>query len=138
MIKLTLVWLLLLAVPFQGFASASMLSCAPSAGLTPSTMVLSSAGNESAMVTDDGAALSDHCRAMAAQHHDGSKSGVGHAAGNKCGSCAGCHVGAALASPDANRIAVETPQFSSIPFAPGFVAAVFLDRTERPPQKHFL
>ena len=81
---------------------------------------------------------SGHCDAMAEAHgSDAAGDKSGHHADSKCNTCASCHVGAAIASSDLIRIQLETQQFSSIPFALGFVAAVDPDLPERPPQANF-
>lgn len=131
-LKSLLVWLLLLAVPFQGFASATMLVCAPlSSAPVAVTKTALSLGDARSAATEE----SEHCAAMAnGRGDDAGTEKSSHHANSKCNSCASCHVGAALASSDASRITLETQQFSSIPFDLGFVAVVDLDFPERPPQ----
>ena len=133
-----LVWLLLLAVPFQGFASASMLICAPLSSMSASTVLADSHSAGVADATVAGEKLSEHCQALAERHPDDTKSKAEHNPSSKCNSCASCHVGVALVSSELYRMPVEVQQTSAIPFAPAFVATVHLDRAERPPQKLFL
>lgn len=133
-LKSLLVWLLLLAVPFQGFASATMLVCAPFSSMPMPSSTNVPAAADQTMASEAGT-LSEHCAAMAARHHnDTEKKKSGHDSSTKCDSCASCHVGAALTSSDANSVPVETQQFHAIPFARGFAAVVDLDLPERPPQ----
>ena len=136
LLKSLLVWLLLLAVPFQGFASATMLVCAP---LSSPPATLAHAAELAADANGTAIARSEHCAAMAALQSDDAGTGKsGHGVDTKCNSCASCHVGAAIASSDVSRIRLETQQFSSIPFDLGFVAVVTLDRPERPPQTRLI
>ncbi|WP_426212113.1 hypothetical protein [Massilia sp. TWP1-3-3] len=130
-LKSLLVWLLLLAVPFQGFAAATMLVCAP----LSSPAFARAAAPEADVGTGLTGDQSEHCAEMAgAPGDDSATDKSGHHADTKCNSCASCHVGAAIASSDVNRIQLETQQFFSSSFDLGFVAAVDLALPERPPQ----
>ncbi|MGJ7579792.1 hypothetical protein ACSFA3_06380 [Variovorax sp. RHLX14] len=81
-------WLMMLAVPFQGYAAAAMAICAP--------------GTEMSMGATSAAPSSHHDHGdvvLAAGHHDDSHVDAhDHAAdsgqddaGHKCGNCAPCH-----------------------------------------------
>jgi hypothetical protein len=134
LLKSFLVWLLLLAVPFQGFASATMLVCAPlsSAAQAQRHTAAIPAHDHSAMLASS-AASPHHCGGDAACHTSG-KTKAGHHADSKCNSCASCCVGAAVVSSQENRINVEPQPFFAIPFACGYVPTVDLALPERPPQ----
>ena len=127
--RFLIVWLLVLALPFQGLASASMLLCAPTLPSAP-------APAHAAMQAMDGKPH-DHAamlKAMAAgQHHDGDHRG-GHDHGGKSRTCGDCCVGAALAPAMLPVLALAPPQFISIPFRPGHVPSVDPTLLERPPR----
>ncbi|MCU6435264.1 hypothetical protein LPB67_15925 [Undibacterium sp. Jales W-56] len=133
--KTLLVWLLLLAVPFQGFASATMLVCAPFSSTPIAEFERAAPAHAGAAGSEAEAAPAAHCAQMAAQQGDdpGAKKS-GHQTSMKCSSCALCHVGMAIASHEIERLHFGVQQFSTIPFDLAFIAAVDLDLPERPPQ----
>jgi hypothetical protein len=110
------VWLLMLALPFPGVASARMLPCVP---VMPAhhAMMQSIAGKP-----HDHAAM---LKAMASKklHHGDSKAG----------SCADCCIGAALAPAALPVLALAPPSSSSIPFRASHVPSVDPVLPERPP-----
>ncbi|WP_377704664.1 hypothetical protein [Pseudoduganella sp. UC29_71] len=151
-----LLWLMLVAIPFQGVASAGMLLCAP--GPVPSRAPDMKAGH-------------DHAAMLAAAHADRVDSHAGHAhhgvaqpdaetqtqqtqqaqAGEpgaadgghgahsshgpaKCGSTGACCVGAALAPALPGVPPAPAVSSQSIPFYSGRLPAVDLALPERPPQ----
>jgi hypothetical protein len=137
--KTLLVWLLLLAVPFQGFASATMLVCAPFSSTPNTEFKRAVPAHAGAMGSEAASTLSPHCAQMAAQQSDdtGSKKS-GHQTSMKCGSCALCHVGMAISSHEIERMFFGVQQFSTIPFDLAFIAVVDLDLPERPPQTYLI
>lgn len=138
LVKSLIVWFLLLAVPFQGFASATMLFCAPIQ--LPASAALAGAGpapahDHHAMLAAQHGAHDQIQGDRAAGHHDADQaSGAGHHDGSKCNSCAACCFGASMAASDSVRLLVEAQHFSAAPFDSGFVPAVELAFPERPPQ----
>ncbi|USX18552.1 hypothetical protein NHH82_22110 [Oxalobacteraceae bacterium OTU3REALA1] len=127
-----IVWLMLLALPYQGYASASMMLCAPDAPAA-------SAAGHMAMP----AGPHDHAAMMAAmqdQDQQASSDQSSHAGHNhggiKCGGAACCVAGAPFMT---QTIAVPVlPAVSSaIPFHSEFPRAVDLAHPERPPQGNF-
>jgi len=133
--RFLVVWLLVLALPFQGIASASMLLCAPALPSAPVTA-------HASMQAMDGKPH-DHAamlRAMAAagQQHAGDQHGGhdhdGHDHGGKSRTCADCCVGAALAPAMLPVLALAPPQFISIPFRAGHLPSVDPTLLERPPR----
>lgn len=134
LLKSLIVWLMLLAIPFQGFASATMLVCAP----------MDSAPQLAAMATapvvmhhaDADAAVAGH------QHHAADATNAAaadeaaahHHAGGKCNSCATCCFGAIMAPSSASRIPPEVQHFAFLSFAADRIASVDLAHPERPPQ----
>ena len=150
-----LVWLLLLALPFQGLASAAMLPCAagvPAPGhVTAATpaMAMDGAVHDHAAIGATAAAQArdEHCAsAPDVGHHDGACGASHDGHGGKAhgvkaksctASCAACCVGAAMA-PAAPAILALTPShFISIPFRAGHVPSVDLALPERPPRTAF-
>jgi hypothetical protein len=133
LVKSFVVWFLLLAVPFQGFASATMLFCAPiqapasrmqaaAADHDHAAMMAEhhGAGHQAAM-TDD---ASDQAADPASAQHDG----------GKCTTCAACCVGASMAPSQPIGLAAGTPHRVTAPFVPAFIPAVERSLLERPPQ----
>lgn len=122
-----LVWLLLLALPFQGFASATMLPCAP---------VQSPAAMAAAPVMDM-SVPHDHQKMLAAHkaaldHHQAGDKATAHHEGGNCKSCAACCPGNIMVT--AFEIVAATPHFAIVPFTTGFIPVVDLALPERPPQ----
>lgn len=134
-----LVWLMLLALPVQGFASVTMMACAdgsrtPAAqlghGHDHAAMLAAAAQGAQAQHLQHSQAMADMSGADVAHstpdHH------TGHGA-LKCGGAA-CCVGAAL-SPCLPAVMPALP-LASAPVAlySGFLPAVDLAHPERPPQ----
>jgi hypothetical protein len=65
-------------------------------------------------------------------HHDGAGKHAGHHA--KCGTCAACCVGAAIAPAVVAVAAPNSAPAHAIPFHAGHVPSVDLDLPERPPR----
>ncbi|NYE60518.1 hypothetical protein FHW58_001670 [Duganella sp. 1224] len=118
------VWLMLLALPYQGYAAAQMMLCvAPAA---------SSAADAANMVMPAGP--HDHAAMMAAQAkagHDAHDGASTHTS-MKCNGSACC---AAVAPALALDVAAATPlPARAIAFYSDFLPAVDLAHPERPPQ----
>lgn len=143
-----IVWLMLLALPYQGYASAAMMLCAPNMGSAAKAMPAGPHDHAAMMAamhdTLDGASQ-DASRASG-QHNsaqpDAAPSGdtghSGHAHGGvKCGGAACCVAGAPMMTM---VIAVPAlPAISSaIPFYSQVLHAVDLAHPERPPQGNFV
>lgn len=113
----------MLALPFQAFASASMLPrvvnasldahLAPAAELPPCHQQMAK----------------DHLT-QPSSAHDGDS--TQHDKG-KCGSCAACCIGAALASSLPATLALAPPSTTSIPFRAAHLPSVDPVLPERPP-----
>jgi hypothetical protein len=124
-----LVWLLLLALPFQGLASAGALPCGTN---TP-------AAHPPAMAMGMDGTPHDHAamlKAMAAQAEEGhcADSQPGEHHGSKAGSCTACCIGAAMAPATLPVLAPTPSHFISIPFRAGHVPSVDPALPERPPR----
>lgn len=124
LLRSLIVWLMLLALPYQGYASATMLLC-----LAPATVTTSGPSGHAAMPSGP----HDHA-AMMAQTHEGGKSSHGAAHGGvKCGGTACCAAAAPLLA-----LSVQDPALPlvsiAVPFYSDFLPAVDLAHPERPPQ----
>ncbi|MGZ3181014.1 MAG: hypothetical protein ACXU8N_01120 [Telluria sp.] len=113
--KFLLVCLLLLAVPFQGAAAAGMLPCA---------------GGHHVPAP---ASASKHPGAHAA-HHACSRASAHQDSNHRCGSCAACSAGIALAPHPFVPPAVIEARARAIVFAPGYIPDVTPPALERPPR----
>ena len=139
------VWLLLLAIPYQGYASATMLLCAQ--------MEQGNHTSASASVVAHGQpAVHDHAAMMAAAAHsahaggnhasqaaDGSSaasSAPPHHHDGKSAHCSGaaCCAAVATAFVPAMTVPVLTATSSAVPFYSAYLPAVDLAHPERPPQ----
>lgn len=125
--KSLIVWLMFVAIPFQGFAAASMLTCAPM----------------QAAVQAPAAMPAGHCdKVNADQHHAAAANADAsdhpsphHHAGGKCNTCASCCFGAVMAPVSAVvRVPGETCTLAHFAFPGMYVPAVDLDLPERPPK----
>jgi hypothetical protein len=106
---------LLLALPFQAFAAASMQPLAAPAQLPPCHQQMAEG----------------HMSMSAAQASDDEHAGQHDK--RKAGACASCCVGAALTSSLPAMLALAPPQFVSIPFRAGYLPSVDPVLLERPP-----
>lgn len=123
LLRTVLVWLLLLALPYQGFASAGML-CAPAA---PVAAVAMPDGPH-----DHAAVMHDHA-AMTGTPSHGHGDGSPHSPA-KCGGVAACCVGAALAPNIVLPPSLPPPPSEIIPFHAVTPAPVDLAALDRPPK----
>ena len=136
-----LVWLLLLALPFQGLASAAMLPCAAgmpapavamAVAMTPAMAMDGAAHDHAAMLKATAARAQDgHCDAGPNGGHHGGE------AKSCAASCAACCVGAAMAPAMPPALALTPSHFISIPFRAGHVPSVDLALPDRPPRTAF-
>ena len=84
-----LVWLLMLAVPVQGFAASAMLFCSPS-----HHQAMSQLSNHHAMQAQH--QHGDHANAMAADQTTAAK--MDKTMDGKCSACAACCIGSSIVS----------------------------------------
>jgi hypothetical protein len=124
-VRSLLVCFLLLALPFQAFASASML---PPAGHAAAAAAI-------AMADDDVPPCHQQmqmqkAKPAAASIHDDH---AGQHAKGKCGTCAACCVGAVMAPGLPAALALPPPSTASIPFRAGHLPSVDPVLPERPP-----
>jgi hypothetical protein len=138
MFRSLIVWLMLLAVPFQGFASATMLLCAPSSGakIAQLSAAIDHSHHGHVAALQDQSVRHDHhattSDASGSHAHDGSS--TDHHAGGKCSSCAACCIGASMAPSTSSGLPVQPVHSESIPFHSGHYPTVDLAFPERPPQ----
>ena len=128
-LRRALVWLLLLAIPFQGIASAGMLAC-------------THAAMQHFDVTTVTAVTAPHNMAAGAEHcHDAGPQvtkATDHAPTDhdqeRCSACAACCIGAAMAGAPTVPAAPQTLSTRLIETATGRPEAVDLALPERPPR----
>lgn len=108
------VWLLLLALPFQGVAAARMLPAVAGAGMSMSMH----AGHAATKAAD----CPMH-HATPADRHDG----------HHAGTCGCCCIGSAPA-PALPQLAAAPPDFIAIPFRAGHVTSADPALPDRPPR----
>lgn len=148
-----IVWLVLLAVPFQGFASAAMLACG-TGHAAPAALGMTQGANAhahdhvqvdaQAHGPDHGTAhgapqslvqdMSGHAHASMAQAGHDAPDASGHGNAHACSACSACSIGAAIASNLLPALAVHAAPLLSVPFAEGHVPSVHLALPERPPR----
>jgi hypothetical protein len=146
LLRSLLLWFLLAGVPLQGFASATMLLCAPHSA--PAKAM------REAMPADgphDHAAMLAAQHANGAVHHDGAHDqdalhdpahhdpahhdpDTSHAEHAKCASAGACCTGAPLAPALPAAPALQDGRCATVPFVPAAPAAVDLAGLERPPK----
>jgi hypothetical protein len=122
MLRVLVVWIMLLAVPFQGFASATMLPCAP-------TMQ-----HDHESTTADGILAEHEHDAQAGlkthpDHHLGS-----HHQGGKCANCASCGSCVAMAPSFLTVLPVHASSSLTVPSDQQVLLSVDLALPERPPR----
>ncbi|WP_155835322.1 hypothetical protein [Herbaspirillum sp. RV1423] len=133
-LKIVLIWLVMLALPVQSFATAIMLDCGVS-------------HHHGAMSHTASREVASHHHADEAEPHvvvevhvssDSAHSPGGHDLDGKCSACAGCCLGTALSQPIP---AVLSPSISRLPvhISPEKRFAInFPDGLERPPHSFLL
>ena len=87
--RLFLLWAVMLAIPFQGYAATTMAFCASSSSKMSQTQVL-----QVARGAQEAAAVHDHGQTnpmLSAHEHDSHAHAADDDAGHKCGTCGACH-----------------------------------------------
>ena len=120
LLRSLIVWLMLLALPYQGYASATMLLC-----VAPAT-----AGSDTHAAMPS--AAHDHAAMMAAQAHKDHSGKSAHSA-MKCGGTACCAAAAPALATMASLPMLPLVSVS-VPFYSDYLPAVDLAHPERPPQ----
>ncbi|NML60209.1 hypothetical protein HHL21_03725 [Massilia sp. RP-1-19] len=121
-LKSIFVWILLLALPLQGFAAVSMFMCDSGAA-----KVVAAA---TAVADDAASGMPAGC-----EHHKAKQAPGDDKPGSlaKCGTCASCPVGAAIVT-----VLIPLPQINShgaerIPYVAAYDTACIVGALERPP-----
>lgn len=122
-------WLLLLAIPFQGIASAGMLACTHAA-MEHGSVTAVAAPHQ----TDAGAA---HCHDARPQVVTASDHPLTDHEQERCSACAACCIGAAMAGAPTIPAAPQTLSTRLLDTATGRLEAVDLALPERPPRFPF-
>lgn len=125
-VRSLLLCFLMLALPFQAFAAASMLPRVAQAAVTVHAAPVAELPPCHRQMAQDHKASS----LTAAPAHDAHASQ--HDKG-KCGSCAACCIGAALTSGLPAALALAPPSTDSIPFRAGYLPSIDPVLPERPP-----
>lgn len=136
-----LLWLVLLAIPFQGVASAGMLLCAmapavdaPMAARHDHAAMLAAARTVHGDMPHDAGHAAAGKTGQEIDHGMGQDGGhAGHGA-SKCGTPGACCVGVALAPTIIAGVPALAAPSLAIPFRASRPAAVDLAHPERPPQ----
>lgn len=131
------VYCMLLALPYQGYAAAAMMACLPSPATATATaaadahMVMPAGPHDHAAMM---AALQQAHAEHAAQSPDNASSHAGHTHGSaKCGGSACCVAGAPVLA-DLLSVPVLPAVSSAVAFYADYLPAVDLAHPERPPQ----
>lgn len=119
LLRSLIVWLLLLAVPYQGMAAAAMLACAPAPAKAEHQV---------------GKTERPPCHEAAAPAADADKKPAQHAKAGKCASCSACGIGTAAIPARLPALAVHAPATLSSPATAAHLPSVHLDQPERPPR----
>jgi hypothetical protein len=117
-----LLWFVLLAVPFQGYAAAAM-ACAHGVG------------QASMAAAHHGGDAKPPCHETAHEQAPGDDDGA-QAGHKKCGNCAACSVGAAIAPACLDTAGDTFPRGPCPMGASPRIAACDPDLPERPPRSH--
>ena len=128
-VRYLLVWLMLLALPFQGIASAAMLSCVQGAMQHPAPAAAMTAMQHDAAMGEGHCHEQEPVLSAPASHH-----GDAHGHDGRCSACADCCIGAALAPAPAPAVAAPDARAIFHHAAAGHLAAVDLALPERPPR----
>ena len=136
-LKVLIVWVMLLAVPLQAFASVTMLLCAPASVSIESDdhrVVVQAPHQHEAATSLTAASLASPVQTVDSGHVHSRADTTHHDAGSKCGSCASCGCGAGMVPSFTSTVPVVAPHFESVPFNLGHVPTVDLALPERPPR----
>lgn len=137
-------WFLLIAIPFQGYAVAAMMCCgsAHAKGAEHAAQELAMQGDMYAHLSDmnydhdAGAAAVGSASATesdSGHHHSGGVSSK--RAAFKCNACVGCCVGAALVQTSENSLSVAPLNSTRIAFITRYFYRFVPETLERPPYR---
>ena len=133
--RFALLWLMLLALPLQGYAAAVALHCGQAplgaaqqtgSAVAPGDAMLADVADV-ADVSNRASAAAPACHGGQAPHHSGTVSKL------KCSACAACCFGAALAPPALTFESIP-PVTLPVTFIVVAVLGFFTDGPDRPPR----
>ncbi|AJP48705.1 hypothetical protein PG1C_10170 [Rugosibacter aromaticivorans] len=139
--KLLVLWLMLMAIPFQGFAAITMMCCGS---------IYSSHGVKLTEMADDIAHHHAQTESSAPHHDDQDRLATGglsvsthHPHGEdtskrvafKCGACAACCVGVGITSSAQHSFVALTFGSTRIAFYPAYFYGFVPETLERPPYR---
>ena len=128
LLRSLIVWLLMLALPWQGMAAAAMVGCAPA----PLPAVSMHAAHGAARPPcHEGMAMQDKATQQAEQPEQ--KSGPHHGSAAKCAACAACGIAAVLPAAFSPFAPAPPPRLLAL-LAERVLPTVHLDQPERPPR----
>ena len=126
-----IVYCMLLAFPYQGYAAAAMMACLPAKAPAVAHIAMPAGPHDHAAMM---AALEQAHAEHAAQSSDNASSHAGHTHGSaKCGGSACCVAGAPVLA-DLLSVPVLPAVSSAVAFYAEYLPAVDLAHPERPPQ----
>ena len=123
LLKPFVLWLLLITVPFQGYAAAAMMCCGSAH---------SKGAQHAAQASTMQGSMHSHLSGMNHNHDDG---GVSKRVAFKCNACASCCVGAALVQTPDYSFSVAPPNSARIAFITRYFHRFVPDNLERPPYR---
>lgn len=129
-------WLVLLAVPFQGVAAAAMLGCGVGdmGHPAPASSAAADMGAEHAHHGMHGGQHHAMPAADAGADADDGHHSPQHHGNAKCGACSACSIGAAIVPAPVLALPVHAPPRLAAPFSAGLLPSVDLALPERPPR----
>ena len=135
LLRSLIVWFLLLALPYQGYAAAAMMACAPSPATAASVehLAMPSGPHDHAAMLAAMAQDKQHMQDKPDQA-DNASSHAGHGHGGvKCGG-SGCCIAGAPVLADMLAVPALPAVSGAVPGYVEFLPAVHLAHPERPPQ----
>lgn len=129
-LKSFLVWILLIALPLQGFAAVSMSMCAPGQAVLAAAAAKAQAGHGDVMAGSAADCGGHHATPPPADPCDGCDPASD---GGKCSTCATCSVGAPIMAAFATLPQINFHSAGPIPYFPAHATACIYGALERPP-----
>lgn len=128
LLRSLIVWLLMLALPWQGMAAAAMVGCAS----VPVPALSMHAMHDAARPPcHEGMAMQDNATQQPEQPEQ--KSGPHHGSAAKCAACAACGIAAVLPAAFSPFAPAPPPRLQAL-LAERVLPTVHLDQPERPPR----
>lgn len=131
LLRSLIVWLLMLALPWQGMAAAAMVGCAPAPVPAVSMRAMHDAARPPC---HEGKAMQDSARQQSEQpEQPEQKGGTHHGSAAKCAACAACGIAAVLPAAFSPFSSAPPPRLQAL-VAERVLPTVHLDQPERPPR----